>query len=136
MIPDIASKSQINKKFLNQFSILIHLVLVFLTIYCVFTTNNLSYLLILFINILVLIFKNHKYFYLLAKSWMALGYLLQFFISPIILFIIFFLFLLPLSLILKVFRINFLGLNYKKQTKTYWIEKNVKYNLNSFKDQF
>ena len=55
--------------------------------------------------------------------WIKFGFLLGKFISPIVLAIIFFLVVTPISLLLKIFGKDVLLLK-KNESKSYWIQKN------------
>ena len=66
--------------------------------------------------------------------WVYFGILLGKIFIPIFLFITYFLIFFPMSLLIKIFKKNYLGIKISKRKKTYWENRTRK--LNSFKDQF
>ena len=66
--------------------------------------------------------------------WFYFGIFLSKIFIPIFLFITYFLIFFPMSLLIKVFKRNYLGIKISKNKKTYW--ENRTRELNSFKDQF
>ena len=71
---------------------------------------------------LVLGLMNSKILTPLNKIWFKFGILLGSFISPIVMGIVFFAFVTPTSLIMRVLGKNLLNLK-KDNKKTYWIER-------------
>ena len=69
----------------------------------------------------------------LNKIWYRFGILLGKLISPIAMFIIFFLIVTPIGLLMRIFGKDILGLKFNKN-KTYWIKK--EHDSNRMKDQF
>ncbi len=69
----------------------------------------------------------------LNKIWYRTGILLGKLISPIVMFIIFFLIVTPIGLLMRIFGKDILGLKFNKN-KTYWIIK--EHDSNRMKDQF
>lgn len=67
-------------------------------------------------------------------SWMKFAKLLNAFISPIILFILFYAVFVPTGLILKICNKDILNLKKKSTSSTYWIKSSS--DLFSMKDQF
>ena len=59
----------------------------------------------------------------LNNIWFRLGILLGKLISPLIMGIIFFLVVTPISLIMKIIKKDLLNLKFRKDKETYWIEK-------------
>ena len=126
---------RVNNKFVTNFYYLLHFILILLTIFLIYKVS-LSYIFIFFINILLFFVKDTSFILSLAKLWFALGVILQYLVSPIILFLIFFLFLFPFSLFLKILRIKFLNIHSKQKNKSYWDQCLIHYDFNFFKDQF
>lgn len=62
----------------------------------------------------------------LNKIWMSLAIVLGWFSSRIILTIIFYLVLTPISLIAKISGKKFLDLKYKPEADSYWIKRDIK----------
>jgi|TARA_B100000795_G_scaffold172025_1_gene129726 hypothetical protein len=73
-------------------------------------------------------------FVLPNKLWIMFGNALGNITSPIIITIIYFLVVVPTSLILRLFKKDILDENIDKEKKTYWIERKNKYT--NFKRQF
>ena len=55
--------------------------------------------------------------------WMTTAFILGWFVSRFLLTILFFMVLTPIALIAKLFKKEFLNLNYKQNQPTYWIQK-------------
>ena len=70
----------------------------------------------------------------LNKLWVKFGEILGLIIAPIIMFIVYFIFLTPVSLIVRIFGKDLLDIKFNKKSETYWI--NRKKNLGSMKKQF
>ena len=77
---------------------------------------------------------NSKLLTPLNKYWIKLGEILGSIISPIVMAIVYFFVLTPISLLVRTFGKDLLGLKFIKKKKTYWVEK--KKNLISMKKQF
>ena len=120
----------------RRFGLLFSIIFLFLAYY--FHSKN-EYLFILFTTILILfltlsIFKPSL---LNAPSnyWLKFGLILGKIISPIILGIIFFLILTPISIITRIFGRDELKLK-KINKKSYWVNKSIKISGNTFDNQF
>ena len=70
----------------------------------------------------------------LNKAWIKFGILLGNVISPLVLGIIFFLVVFPTGFLMRMIKKNFLGLNFDKNLKSYWINKEK--HISSMKNQF
>ena len=70
----------------------------------------------------------------LNNLWIKLGELLGKIIAPIVMALVYFVVLTPISLIVRIFGKDLLGLKLLKKTKSYWIER--KKDLGSMKKQF
>jgi len=81
----------------------------------------------------MLAITNSKYLTPLNTLWFKLGLLLGKFVSPIVMGIIFFLVVTPISLIMKILGKDILNIK-KNNKKTYWIEKTAP--TSKMKDQF
>jgi hypothetical protein len=68
------------------------------------------------------------------KIWIKFGEILGLIIAPIIMALIYFIILTPISLIVRVFGKDLLGLKFSKKQDTYWIKRKKK--LNTMKKQF
>ena len=93
-----------------------------------------SYFLIASAIFLILGLINSKILSPINKLWIKFGEILGIVIAPIVMAIVYFIFLTPVSLIVRVFGKDLLGLKFLKEKKTYWIKR--KKNLNSMRKQF
>ena len=82
---------------------------------------------------LILGLLNSKILTPLNKLWFKLGIILGNFISPIVMGIVFFIVVTPISLIIKIIGKDILSIK-KNKSKTYWIEKSGP--KNKMKNQF
>ena len=83
---------------------------------------------------LILGLLNSKFLSPLNKSWIKLGEILGFIIAPIVMALVYFVILTPVSIIVRVFGKDLLGLKFLKKKDTYWIQR--KKILGSMKKQF
>ena len=96
---------------------------------------SLNFLLILISLIFLLLgLINSKLLSPLNKAWIKFGELLGLVIAPIIMALVYFIVLTPISLIVRIFGKDLLGLKFLKKKDTYWIKRNKK--LGSMKKQF
>ena len=93
-----------------------------------------SYFLIASAIFLILGLINSKILSPLNKLWIKFGEILGIVIAPIVMAIVYFIFLTPVSLIVRVFGKDLLGVKFLKEKKSYWIKR--KKNLNSMRKQF
>ena len=77
---------------------------------------------------------NSKLLTPLNKSWIKLGEILGIFIAPIVMALVYFVILTPVSIIVRVFGKDLIGLKFSKEKETYWIKR--KKSLGSMKKQF
>ena len=92
------------------------------------------YFIIASVVFLILGLLNSKLLSPLNKSWIKLGEILGIIIAPIVMALVYFAILTPISIIVRVFGKDLLGLKFLKEKETYWI--NRKKNLGSMKKQF
>ena len=83
---------------------------------------------------LILGLTNSKILTPLNKAWIKFGEILGLIIAPIIMALVYFVFLTPISLIVRIFGKDLLGLKFYKKQDTYWIERKKK--LGPMKKQF
>ena len=83
---------------------------------------------------LILGLLNSKLLSPLNKSWIKLGEILGIIIAPIVMALVYFVILTPVSIIVRVFGKDLLGLKFLKEKETYWIKR--KKALSSMKKQF
>ena len=95
-----------------------------------------AYILLVLVSLVFLILGliNSKILTPLNEVWIKFGEILGVVIAPIIMALVYFIFLTPTSLIVRIFGKDLLGLKFLKKQDTYWIER--KKNLNSMKKQF
>jgi len=83
---------------------------------------------------LILGLINSKLLSPLNKIWIKLGEVLGIIIAPIVMFLVYFIVLTPVSLIVRLFGKDLLGLMFFKKKYSYWIKR--KKNLGSMNNQF
>ena len=66
---------------------------------------------------------NSKILTPLNKGWIKFGEILGKVIAPIIMMILYFFILTPISLLVRLFGKDLIGLKFKKNLKTYWIKR-------------
>ena len=125
-----------NKKSSNKsFGILFFVVFLGLGLWPLTNDNNPNiYLIIISIIFLILGLLNSKLLSPLNLLWIKFGELLGKIIAPVVMVIIYFLILTPISLMVRLFGKDLLGLKFSKQLKTYWIKR--KKDLGSMDKQF
>lgn len=60
----------------------------------------------------------------LNRLWMRFGLLLHHIVSPVVLGILFYLFVTPMGLVMRLFGKDFLRLRFDSSSRSYWIERN------------
>ena len=125
-----------NKKSNNRgFGILFFIVFLILGLYPTLKGNSPNiYLISISIPFIILGIINSKILTPLSNAWIRLGEILGIIIAPIVMAIIYFFILTPISLIVRIFGKDLLSIKFDKQVNTYWI--NRKKNINSMKKQF
>ena len=83
---------------------------------------------------LLLGLTNSKLLTPLNKSWIKLGEILGIIIAPIVMALVYFVILTPVSIVVRIFGKDLLSLKLLKEKETYWIER--KKSLGSMKKQF
>ena len=125
-----------NKKSSNKsFGILFFVVFLGLGLWPL-TNDNSPNIYLIIISIIFLIFwlLNSKLLSPLNSFWIKFGELLGKIIAPVVMVIIYFLILTPISLMVRLFGKDLLGLKFSKQLKTYWMKR--KKDLGSMDKQF
>jgi len=92
------------------------------------------YFIIASVVFLILGLLNSKLLSPLNKSWIKLGEILGIIIAPIVMALVYFVILTPVSLIVRIFGKDLLDLKFLKEKDSYWIKR--KKSLNSMKKQF
>ena len=77
---------------------------------------------------------NSKLLTPLNKSWIKLGEILGIILAPIIMALVYFVILTPISIIVRIFGKDLLNLKFLKEKESYWIKR--KKSLGSMKKQF
>tara|TARA_B100001057_G_scaffold325251_1_gene325466 strand:+ start:1362 stop:1742 length:381 start_codon:yes stop_codon:yes gene_type:complete len=83
---------------------------------------------------LLLGLTNSKLLTPLNKSWIKLGEILGIIIAPIVMALVYFVILTPISIIVRILGKDLLNLKFLKEKETYWIKR--KKSLGSMKKQF
>ena len=125
-----------NKKSSNKsFGTLFFVVFLGLGLWPLTNDNNPNINLIVISTIfLILGLLNSKLLSPLNSFWIKFGELLGKIIAPVVMAIIYFLILTPISLMVRLFGKDLLGVKFSKQLKTYWIKR--KKDLGSMNKQF
>ena len=123
-----------NKNKNRGFGILFFIVFLILAFWPVKNNGNVN---IFFLSIaavfLILGIFNSKILSPLNRAWIKFGTYLGIFISPVVMAIVYFFVLTPISLILRIFRKDILNLRFNHQT-SYWVKR--KSNIGTMKNQF
>ena len=77
---------------------------------------------------------NSKLLSPLNKLWIKFGELLGIIIAPLVMALVYFVILTPVSFIVRILGKDLLGLKFLKEKETYWIKR--KKNIGSMKKQF
>ena len=125
-------KSQSSNK---SFSLLFFVVFLILALWPLKNGSNINlYFIITSAIFLILGLINSKLLSPLNKSWIKLGEILGMIIAPIVMALVYFVILTPVSFIVRLFGKDLLGLKILKEKETYWIKR--KKNIGSMKKQF
>ena len=123
-----------NKNKNRGFGILFFIVFLILAFWPVKNNGNVNiYFLSIAAVFLILGIFNSKILSPLNRAWIKFGTYLGIFISPIVMAIVYFFVLTPISLILRFFRKDILSLRLNHQT-SYWVKR--KSNIGTMKNQF
>ena len=125
-------KSQSSNK---SFGLLFFVVFLILALWPLKNGSNINlYFTISSIIFLILGLINSKLLSPLNKLWIKLGEILGMIIATIVMALVYFVSLTPLSFIVRLFGKDLLGLKFLKEKETYWIKR--KKNIGSMKKQF
>ena len=118
----------------RSFGIVFFIVFLLISIYPLMNDEGIR-LWSLFIAIIILILGllNSKLLTVPNKIWLNFGLLLSKYISPIIMFVVFFLLVTPTGIILKIFKKDILNLKFNNRD-SYWLPKEK--DQSTMKDQF
>ena len=92
------------------------------------------YLISIALIFLVLGLLNSKLLSPLNKAWIKLGEILGRVIAPIVMAIVYFLILTPISLFVRLFGKDLIGMKFNNDIKSYWVKR--KKHLGSMDKQF
>ena len=119
----------------RSFGLLFFIVFFILGLWPLKNGDNLNFYFIIVSSIfLVLGLINSKLLTPLNKLWIKFGEILGIIIAPIVMALVYFVILTPVSLIVRLFGKDLLGLKVLKEKDSYWIKR--KKNLGSMKKQF
>ena len=92
------------------------------------------YLISIALIFLVLGLLNSKILTPLNKAWIKLGEILGIIVAPVVMAIVYFIILTPISLLVRLFGKDLIGMKFSNDIKSYWIKR--KKNLGSMDKQF
>ena len=119
----------------RSFGILFFIVFLALGLWPLTKGNEINvYLTSISLVFLVLGLFNSKILSPLSKAWIKLGEILGKIIAPIVMALVYFIILTPVSLLVRVFGKDLIGLKFKKNQNTYWIKR--KKDLGTMDKQF
>ena len=125
-------KSQSSNK---SFGLLFFVVFLILGLWPLKNGENLNYYFLTASAIFLLLgLINSKLLSPLNKLWIKLGEVLGVIIAPIVMALVYFVILTPVSIIVRVFGKDLLGIKFNKKINSYWIKR--KKNLGSMRKQF
>ena len=112
----------------TKFALFFALIFLIIGLWPIINNNNIN-LWSIFISLLLvaLIFISPKLLKHLNNLWIKFGDILGKFFSPIIMMIIFFIIITPLSVIARLFKKDFLNLKLNRNNKTFWITRSNKF---------
>ena len=119
----------------RSFGLLFFIVFLTIALWPLIKGNDAHILLILVSFVfLILGLTNSKILSPLNKAWIKFGEILGIVIAPIVMALVYFVFLTPISLIVRLFGKDLLGLKFYKKQDTYWVKRKKK--LGPMKKQF
>ena len=92
------------------------------------------YLISIALIFLVLGLLNSKILSPLNKAWIKLGEILGRIIAPVVMAVVYFIILTPISLLVRLFGKDLIGMKFSNDIKSYWVKR--KKNLGSMDKQF
>ena len=125
-------KSQSSNK---SFGLLFFIIFLILGLWPLKNGENINFFFItVSVIFLLLSLINSKLLSPLNKLWIKFGEILGTIIAPLVMALVYFVILTPLSFIVRISGKDLLGLKFLKEKETYWIKR--KKNLGSMKKQF
>ena len=118
----------------KSFGILFFIVFLIIGLWPLYHSNPIRlWSVIVAVIFLILGLSNSRILLPFNKAWVKFGELLGKIIAPIVMFVVFFVILTPLSLAVRIFKKDLLKVKYSKE-KSYWIKREK--NIGSMKKQF
>lgn len=112
-----------NRKRLKHFGLTVGGIFIVLgALFLIFNNYNLAWLGVIGLILLVFGFFQPNLLFYPYIVWMGLAILVGFIISEIILIILFYLLILPIGLLSRLFRGNFLNKKFDQGISTYWVK--------------
>ena len=119
----------------KSFGILFFFVFLILSIWPLINGDQVNlYLIFISVIFLILGLLDSKLLSPLNKTWVRFGEILGILIAPVIMALVYFIILTPISLFVRMFGKDLLGLKFLNKQDTYWIKR--KKTLGSMKKQF
>ena len=119
----------------RSFGILFFVVFLIISLWPLKNGNNLNFYFLITSGIfLILGAYNSNLLTPLNKGWIKFGEILGLIIAPIVMGLVYFVILTPVSLIVRLFGKDLIGLKFLKENESYWIKR--KKNLTSMDKQF
>jgi len=119
----------------RSFGLLFFIVFLILGLWPLKNGENLNfYFTSISVLFLILGLFNSKLLTPFNKSWIKLGEILGIIIAPIVMALVYFVVLTPVSFFVRIFGKDLLGLKFIKEKETYWIKR--KKSIGSMKKQF
>lgn len=111
----------------RSFGILFFIVFLIIGLYPIYNDESPNkFFLILSLPFLILGLLNSKILTPFNRAWIKLGEILGLIIAPVIMALVYFIVLTPVSLIVRLFGKDLLGLKFLKKKDSYWIRRNKK----------
>ena len=119
----------------RSFGILFFILFLILGLWPLQNSESLNYYFIgISVIFLLLGLKNSKLLTPLNKTWIKFGEILGLIIAPLVMALVYFIFLTPISLIVRVIGKDLLGIKFNKKLDSYWMKR--KKNIGSMRKQF
>ena len=119
----------------RSFGLLFFIVFLILGIWPLKNGGSLNFIFVLIALIfLILGLMQSKILSPLNNLWIKLGEILGIIIAPIVMAMVYFIILTPVSLIVRICGKDLLGLKFQKKIKTYWVKR--KKNIGPMRKQF
>jgi len=108
----------------RSFGILFFIVFLIIGLYPIYNSESPNkFFLILSLPFLILGLLNSKILTPFNRAWIKLGEILGLIIAPVIMALVYFIFLTPISLIVRIFGKDLLDIKFNKKLETYWIKR-------------